>query len=56
MEYIKGQWFLKEENALGLTAVDTGNKNTQEYNHIRVSAALTGGPETTPLLEGILEK
>ena len=56
MEYIKGQWFLTEENALGLTAVDIGDKNTQEYNQIRISAALTGRADTSPLLEGILEK
>ena len=47
---------LTEENALVLTAVDIGDKNTQEYNQIRVSAALSAGPETSPLLEGILGK
>ena len=43
-------------NTLVMTAVDIGDKNTQEYNQIRISAALTGGAETSPLLEGILEK
>ena len=47
---------LTEENALVLTAVDIGDKNTQKYNQIRVSAALSAGPETSPLLEGILGK
>ena len=47
---------LTEETALVLTAVDIGDKNTQEYSQIRVSAALSAGPETSPLLEGILGK
>ena len=44
-----------KENALVLTAVDTGGKNTQEQDQIRIWAASTAGPEIS-ILEGILEK
>ena len=42
------------ENALVLIAVDTGGKNTQEQDQIRIRAAPTAGPETSTVLEGIL--
>ena len=42
------------ENALILTAMDTGNKNTQEQDQVRVWAAPTAGPETNTILEDIL--
>ena len=41
------------ENALVLTAVDTGGKNTQERDQIRIWAAPTAGPEISTVLEGI---
>ena len=37
-----------------LIAVDTGGKNTQEQDQIRIRAAPTAGPETSKVLEGIL--
>ena len=43
-----------KENALVLTAVDTGGKNTEEEDQIRVSAAPTAGPETSLVVESIL--
>ena len=43
------------ENILVLIAVDVGGKNTQEWNQVRIWAALPAGPEvSTVLLEGIL--
>ena len=55
MEYIKGHWELpQKKNALVLIAVDTGLKNIQEKDQIRIWAAPTEGPETSIVLEGIL--
>ena len=43
-----------KENAQALIAVNTGGKNTQEQDQIRIWAASTAGPEISTLLEGIL--
>ena len=43
-----------KENALVLIAVDTGVKNTEEWDQIRISAPPTVGPEISTVLEGIL--
>ena len=43
-----------KENALALIAVDTGGKNTEEWDQIRIRAAPTAGPEISTVLEGIL--
>ena len=43
-----------KENALVLIAVDTGGKNTEEQDQIRIRAAPTPGPEISTVLEGIL--
>ena len=43
-----------KENTLALIAVDTGGKNTEEEDQIRVSAAPTAGPETSLVVESIL--
>ena len=42
-----------KENAVVLTAVDVGDKNTQEQEQIRIWAAPTAGPEISTVLEGI---
>ena len=43
-----------KEKALVLIAVDTGGKNTEEQDQIRIRAAPTPGPEISTVLEGIL--
>ena len=43
-----------KDNALALIAVDTGGKNTQEWDQIRIWTAPTAGPEISTMLEGIL--
>ena len=43
-----------KENALVLIAVDTGGKNTEEQDQMRIRAAPTPGPEISTVLEGIL--
>ena len=43
-----------KENAVTLIAVDTGGKNTQELDQIRICTAPTAGPEISSVLEGIL--
>ena len=45
---------LVKENALALIAEDTGGKNTEEWDQIRIRAAPTAGPEISTVLEGIL--
>ena len=43
-----------EENALAQANVDSGVKNMQEQDTIRVWAAPAAGPEMSSVLEGIL--
>ena len=43
-----------KEKALVLIAVDTGGKNTEEQDQMRIRAAPTPGPEISTVLEGIL--
>ena len=45
-----------KENTLVLIAVDIGGKNTQKSDQIRTWAAPTAGPETSTVLEDILER
>ena len=45
-----------KENAPVLIAMDTGGKNTQEKDKIRIQATRIAGPEISTVLKGILER
>ena len=52
--YKRTMWDPTEEKAVALADMHFGGKNTRQYDHIRVWAVPTAGPESSPVLEGIL--